>query len=203
MYPVVIEKSSFFTIATSCIEVFNRETTGFLFGRLKYRKLQKRSVRAMVLEAAYPFQSAMRKPSEVEVVNLSAFGRVEAAMDSMGYEIIGEYHSHPNWKAKLSKSDLGYAADSEKELCSKGYRREGKAWLELVVSISRREYENPHQIGWSFHDYANKAGAVFTLNEFVGYKLTFAAFWLARKNDRMVPHEAQVFIPWWKGYWSK
>lgn len=201
--PVVIEMPCFFTIATSCIEVFNRETTGFLFGQLKYRKLRKRNVAAMVLEAAYPLQTASRKPSEVEMGNVRAFERTEAAIDSMGYEIIGEYHSHPNWRAKLSRSDIAYADSQEAELVSKGYRREGREWLELLVAIHRKEYASPRPAGWSFHDYANKAGAVFRLNKDTGYSLTIGAFWLTRNRGRLVPEETQVFIPWWKGYWSK
>jgi proteasome lid subunit RPN8/RPN11 len=203
MRPVIIEKPCFFTIAASCIEVYNRETTGFLLGKERYRKLQRQHTKVTVLEAAYPLQTAQRKPTEVEPGNRRAYKRAEAAIKSMDYDIIGEYHSHIEGLAELSREDIEYAEQRDTWLESQDFWSKDKALLELVVAISRRNYENPHKIGWSFHDYPKKAGVVFTLNKYIGYKITFGAYWYKRRKEKLQPRETEVFIPWWKGYWSK
>ena len=203
MHPVIIEKPCFFTIAASCMEVYNRETTGFLLGKERYRKLQKRRMKVMVLEAAHPLQTARRKPTEVGPGNRSAFRRAEAAIKSMEYDLIGEYHSHIERYAEPSKEDIEYAEERDDWLKSQDFWSEDKELLELVVAISRRSYENPHKIGWTFHDYTKKAGAVFVLDEYTGYNITFGAFWLKRRKDKVRPVETEVFIPWWKGYWTR
>jgi proteasome lid subunit RPN8/RPN11 len=203
MLPVIIEMPCFFTIAASCMEVFNRETSGFLLGKERYRRLQKNLTKAMVLEVACPLQTAHRKPSEVEPGNIRAHERVKKALKSMEYEIIGEYHSHPNYIAKPSKYDIEYAEDRETRLKLRGAQLRGGEPLELIVAISRRSYESPHKIGWTFHDYSKKAGAVFVLYEYIGYKITLGAYWLKRFRGRLRPVETEIFIPWWKGYWSK
>jgi proteasome lid subunit RPN8/RPN11 len=203
MQPVIIEKPCFFTIAASCMEVYNRETTGFLLGKDRYRKINKRQTKVAVLEAAYPLQTARRKPTEVEPGNRRAYKRAEAAIKSMEYDIKGEYHSHIGGDATLSKDDIEYVEERDKWLKSHDLWSENIKLLELVVMISRRRYENPHKIGWTFHDYAKKAGVVFVLDEYVGYNITFGAYWLERRKDRLRPIETEVFIPWWKGYWSE
>ena len=203
MHPVIIEKPCFFTIAASCMEVYNRETTGFLLGKDRYRKIRKRQTKVTVLEAAYPLQTAHRKPTGVGPGNRRAYERVESAIESMEYDIIGEYHSHVEGYAKPSKEDIEYAEGRDEWLRSKDSWSVHKDLLELVVAISRRSYENPHKNGWTFHDYSKKAQAVFTLDKYTGYNIIFGAYWYARGKGRLRPVETEVFIPWWKGYWSR
>jgi proteasome lid subunit RPN8/RPN11 len=203
MEPVIIEKPCFFTIAASCMEVYNRETTGFLLGKERYRKLQRQQRKVMALEVALPLQTAHRKPTEVGPGNKRAYKRVEAAIRNMEYDIVGEYHSHIEGLAKPSKEDIEYAKEREEWLQSQDFWSKHKEPLELVVAISRRSYKNPHKNGWTFHDYAKKAGAVFALDKYTGYDIIFGAYWFERRKDKLRLVETEVFIPWWKGYWTK
>jgi proteasome lid subunit RPN8/RPN11 len=202
MLPVIIEKPCFFTIAASCMEVYNREATGFLLGKERYRKLQKQRRKVMALEVALPLQTAYRKPTEVIPGNRRAYKRLETALRNMDYDIVGEYHSHIEGYAKLSKEDIDYAKQRHKWLISQDFWKGHKDPLELVVAISRRNYKNPHDSGWTFNDYAKKARAVFALNRKTGYDIIFGAYWYEQKNEGLHPMETEVYIPWWKGYWS-
>lgn len=202
MYPVVMEKPCFFTIATACIEVYNRETTGFILGNVKSRTIQRKNLQAMVLDAAYPLQTAKRKPSMVEPGNTRALDRVESTIKSMEYQIIGGYHSHPDAPPRLSEGDKAYAQDRMDKLASRKYIGSGKDWLELVVSVRKRHYVTEHMIGWTFHDYKEKARAVFTIDRHMGYLITLGAYWMYNKNSKFRTKEVEVFIPWWNGYWA-
>jgi proteasome lid subunit RPN8/RPN11 len=203
MQPVIIEKPCFFTIAASCMEVYNRETTGFLLGKERYRKLQKHRRRVMALEVALPLQTVKRKPTEVGPGNWRAYKRVEAALKNMDYDIVGEYHSHIGGYASPSNIDIEYAEERNEWLRSQDFWSGHKEPLELVVAISRRSYKNPHKNGWTFNDYAKKARAVFTLNKSTGFDIIFGAYWYEQRKEGLRPMETEVYIPWWKGYWSK
>lgn len=185
------------------MEVYNRETTGFLLGKERYRKLQRDRRKVMALEVALPLQTANRKPTEVGPGNKRAYKRVEAALKNMDYDIVGEYHSHINGYADPSKEDVEYAEGRNEWLKSQDFWTVNKEPLELVISISRRRYKNPHKNGWKFHDYAKKARTVFVLDKKTGFDIIFGAYWYKRKKDRLHPVETEVFIPWWKGYWSE
>jgi proteasome lid subunit RPN8/RPN11 len=184
------------------MEVYNREVTGFLLGKERYRKIQKHRMKVMALEVALPLQTAHRKPTEVGPGNRRAYKRVEAALKNMDYDIVGEYHSHINGYADPSKKDIEYAEERNDWLRSQDFWPDYRDTLELIVSISRRRYKNPHDNGWTFHDYAKKARAVFVLDRKTGYNIIFGAFLYKRRKDRLYPVETEVYIPWWKGYWS-
>lgn len=191
---IVITKPCFFTIAASCVEVYNRETAGFLLGSVIRKRRRQRST--VVLEAAYPLQTAKRKPTEVTPGNLRAYERAEAAIYSVDYRLIGEYHSHPEGEAVMSRGDLEYVHERDRLLRTRGMLGRSRRSLELVVAVSRREYASERPVGWCVRSYARKASARLVIDGEVGYRLTFGAYWLETTGEQAIPIETEIRLPW-------
>jgi proteasome lid subunit RPN8/RPN11 len=190
--PIIITKPCFFTIAASCVEVYNKETAGFLLGSLG------RGRRAVTLEAAYPLQTARRKPTEVRPGNVRAYKRAEAAIYSVDYRLVGEYHSHPEGSPALSRADLSYIQARDRLLRSRGVLTGRRRFLELVVAVRRQEYVSPRTRGWLVRSYASKVSARLAING-GGYRLTFGAYWLETAGPEARPIETEIRLPWWSG----
>ena len=71
---VFVERDCFISLAASAIEVHPKETSGLLIGKIAKRKVQKKNPKMVILQAAYPIQTAGRRSSEVNPLkNKSAF----------------------------------------------------------------------------------------------------------------------------------
>lgn len=193
---IIITKPCFFTIAASCVEVYNTETAGFLLGSQRRRRGPHPQADAVILEAAYPLQTAQRKPTEVRPGNLRAYKRAEAAIYSVDYRLVGEYHSHPEGDAVLSRGDLAYVRHRDRLLRARGIVKEKRRFLELVVAVRRRAYATELEKGWRIRNYAKKVSARLIING-LGYTLTFGAWWLETLAERLRPVETEIRIPWW------
>lgn len=191
---ITITKPCFFTIAASCVEVYNKETTGFLLGSTGRRE----GHRWAMLEAAYPLQTARRKPTEVGPGNLRAYRRAKSAIYSLDYRLIGEYHSHPEGAAHLSRGDLEYAHARDHLLRSQGLLGGRRRSLELVVAVRRLDASPRRAVGWSVRKYANKASARLVIEGESVYRLTFGAYWLETRSEKARPVETEIRLPWWK-----
>jgi hypothetical protein len=83
-------------------------------------------------------QSADRGRSMVGFGNLAARSRVESTIKTVGFAIVGGYHSHPNGSAKLSTGDIESITGDLEEV----YSKEGmESWLEIVVGV--KKIKNP------------------------------------------------------------
>jgi proteasome lid subunit RPN8/RPN11 len=199
---VIIDPECFFSMVFSSIEVYNRETTGFILGKKRRRSIHRKMETVVACEIAYPLQTASRKPTSVTKGNIRAFERIRALVPSLNLSLIGEYHSYPYMGATLSKDDIDYIKERMEQIYETGENLIKNHWLELVISIRQRHYENPHEIGWKWSDYSNKARCIVTLNPYIGYDLTFGGYWVHLEDNRIKTDETTIYIPWMKGYWS-
>ncbi len=181
---VFIERDCLEVILASAIEVFPRETNGLLMGGRLVKKVRGRNIRIFTLRMAYPVQTAERKPSYVEHGNISAVERLLKSLCAMGKEIAGGYHSHPEPKAhtRLTRSDADFIGDEIKRYrdCKgfRGYRR----WVELVVSIKKRGYENQVRPRESISLKNGRLIAFLKGKGYAGYELKIGGYSLERSG---------------------
>lgn len=203
MEHIVIERECFVGLATAAIEAYNRETSGFLVGDVRLRQLRDRRQPVTVLRAAYPLQTAERKPNSVARGNEKAFERAHRAMTNLdvGVEVLGEFHSHTgaDGDASLSRTDLDYVA----EQIGPRARAGGDArWLEVVVALKRRTWATPHRIGWTARPYRRKLGCTVALDPEHGYDLVVGGYFVEATPDGgpgevdLVTSEAKLHAPW-------
>jgi len=97
MKSVVIRKQAFVPMVVSCIEVYKKEALGLLLGRA--------SGDEYVVTDAVPYQSAKR---DYEYVSISPKkeNRVNNVLKFISSSrLVGDFHSHPDWHARLSRHD--------------------------------------------------------------------------------------------------
>lgn len=202
MKDVMIDLGCFFTMVSSAIEVYNRETTGYLIGRTHIRKIGRKYRKITTLEGAYPLQTAERKPSSVGQGNISAWNRARSAIQSLNFNLIGGYHSHTGEKSVAELSSLDFES-TEWEF--EEFKKEGKTfnnWLEIIIAIRKKEYDELHQLGWFWRDYGHKVGCTIITDPKTGFDLTIAGYWLkSRKRKKFIVEEPNIYVPWYRDYW--
>ncbi len=191
MRSVFLESHVFRTLVTSAVEVYNRETNGVLIGRLSHKKIGRYREPMMVITDAYPLQTETRKPTEVFHGNDAAFRRAMNSLKTLKVDIVGGYHSHtwPYGEKVPSKSDVEQIGKEITFL-------KGRRWLEIIISIKRKEYSTMAATGWDIQDHPKKIRAILRTEPDIGYDITISAHWVdfSHKNPRVT--ETAVFVPW-------
>lgn len=191
MRSVFLESHVFRTLVTSAIEVYNRETNGVLIGRPSVRKVDGCRESMMVITDAYPLQTERRKPTEVFHGNEAAFRRAIRSLKTMKVDIVGGYHSHtwPYGEKAPSKGDIEHIGTEI------GYIH-SKKWLELIISIKRKEYSSTAPSGWNVQDLSKKVRAILRTEPDIGYDITISAHWIDYSHKRPKVTEVAIFVPW-------
>lgn len=191
--PLLVDSACFLSLVNSALEVYNRETTGILVGAERWRTIDGRRRKVMALEAAYPLQTAARSVTWVEHGNHSATHRARSAVDSLGFRILGEYHSHTNNEHGLSAADVDYAREALRRMNGSA----PKAWLELVLGLRRKDYASPHRPGFTWREYPRKVGCTVVVSPRTGFDVTIAGYWITPDGDDEARcEEATVHVPW-------
>jgi hypothetical protein len=177
---------------TASLEVYNKETTGLLVGSIKERKLNGRKKRVIVLEAAYPFQTAKRNPTWVDIGNFNAFERARSSLHSLKFSMVGEFHSHPNKPVGLTEYDVRYIRERVREIYESGNDMLNHQWLELVISVRKRVYKRPHKTGWSWKKKKNKLVCLIKTSPYLGYRIEVGGFWVNIDCPESCRHEAKI-----------
>lgn len=204
---VFIERRSFRSLITSAIEVYNRETNGALLGRNAVRKINGKRTEVISVKEVYPFQTDKRTPSEVIHGNKEAFRRVLRAFESLGTEIIGGYHSHPYpyGFVGLSEGDVVSVKEDVEAMMKIGQMRVQKGWVELLLSIKRKDYERPGKREWYICDYVKKLRVRIRTRLKIGYDILVSAYWVYPKEKfgkkplkemKFGVKEVAVYVPW-------
>jgi proteasome lid subunit RPN8/RPN11 len=206
---IFIENRAFKTLITSAIEVYNRETNGVLLGRNTIREIKGGKAKVVSIKEVYPFQTEERKPSEVTHGNLAAFKRVLRTIESFETEIIGGYHSHPYpYKSvRLSRGDIVSIKEDIEAMVKIGHKRVEHGWLEILLSIKRRDYAKPSGREWYITDYIKRLRCHVRTHEKTAYDILISAYWVyptgksalessKPKDWQMKIREVAVFVPW-------
>lgn len=204
---VFIGRRSFKTLITSAIEVYNRETNGALLGRNAVREINGRKTKVVSVKEIYPFQTEKRTPSEAIHGNVSAFKRVLRAFESLKTEIIGGYHSHPHPYGfiGLSKGDVVSVKEDIEAMIKIGQERVKKGWVEILLSIKRKDYERHGDVEWYICDYIKKLRVRVRTRKKIGYDIMISAYWVYPKEKfgekpvkdmKFGVKEVAVYVPW-------
>ncbi|MBW2968116.1 hypothetical protein KY362_06540 [Candidatus Woesearchaeota archaeon] len=154
---VIIREEALVMIASSAVEVYNKETYGLLLGR--------RHKRDYVLQYAVPYQAALRYVYGVNVVAK----REKALINSMnffkGCKYMGEYHSHPESYCILTKDDI------------KGMKAEAVG-ISLVIAIDKTDIRRP----WKYDK--RQKNITGTIDD--DYIVEIKAYWFNEKRNRVI-----------------
>ncbi len=200
---VFIGKRSFKTMIASAIEVYSRETNGALLGRNTTMNIDGVKKKVLSVKNVYPIQTEKRKRSEVSHGNIAAFGRFLRAMRSLKTNMVGGFHSHPHPYEgnKLSMGDVEFIRDEIKAMSKIGQRGIEKGWLEIVISIRRKNYKRSGISKWYTCSYVKKVRCKIRTQKRVGYDIIVSAYWVypektVKKKVQYSVKETAVYVPW-------
>lgn len=190
---VFIEESCFAALVASCLETPRKETGGFLIGKEEKRFIDGARTKCLTLNVAYPVQTRRSGRGYWQPGNLRAYSRIVDSIRSMGFDIVGEYHSHIEDVAELSKEDKDFIEDELKDFERKGIKVQN--WIEMVIDVNKREYDRKQKRGCRCRDLVKrvKCSLKGIRRPDIGYFLTIAAYWFDTNN--LTYSEAYVHIP--------
>lgn len=200
---VFIEEDSFKTLVASAIEVYSRETNGVLLGGNSTREIDGVKKKVISIKDVYPIQTAKRKRTEVYHGNIAAIERFLRATSSLRTDIIGGFHSHPHpfEGNSLSRGDIDFIRDEVKIMSRLGQKKVERGWLEILMSIERKEYRRPGMSKWYTCSFLRKINCRVRTQKRVGYNIMISAYWVYPKRlvgDRIMygVREVAVYVPW-------
>jgi proteasome lid subunit RPN8/RPN11 len=194
--PVILERGCLLGMVMAAMEVHSRETTGLLVGKVAKRFIRGTLTECVVLEEAYPLQTAKRMFTFVMVGNRRAFERARKTAGAYGFEILGEFHSHPESYPFLTKGDKRYI----REQIMSGRRNElrlvGNRWLEVVIGLNKKEYKRTKKVGWYPSDPSKRTGQVkgiLRTEPKVGFEVKIKSWWVGLKSIKVTPLYYSVY----------
>jgi proteasome lid subunit RPN8/RPN11 len=204
---IFIERHCFKELITSAIEVYNRETNGVLLGRNTFKEIKGEKNSVISIKNVYPLQMERRTPSEVTHGNIAAFKRVLRTIDSFRSEIVGGYHSHtpPYDIVRLSHGDIKSIKEDIEAMLKIGHRRVAKGWIEVLLSIRRKEYVKPSGREWYICDYIKKLRCYVRTQKRIGWDILLSAYWVYPKREiketstkkiKFGVKEVAVYVEW-------
>lgn len=204
---IFIESLSFKELITSAIEVYNRETNGVLLGRKTFKEIKGEKKKVVSIKNVYPLQMERRTPSEVIHGNIAAFKRVLRTIDSFDAEIVGGYHSHtpPYYVVRLSRGDIKSIKEDIEAMLKIGYTKMAKGWIEILMSIKRKEYKKPSGREWYICDYIKKLRCYLRTQKKIGWDILLSAYWVYPKREiectslrkvKFGVKEVAVYVEW-------
>jgi len=204
---IFIENHSFKELITSAIEVYNRETNGVLLGRRTFKEIKGDKKKVVSIKNVYPFQMERRTPSQVTHGNIEAFKRVLRTIDSFDAEIVGGYHSHtpPYYVVRLSRGDIKSIKEDIEAMLKIGYTKMARGWIEILMSIKRKEYKKPSGREWYICDYIKKLRCYVRTQKKIGWDILLSAYWVYPKKTiegtklrkiKFGVKEVAVYVEW-------
>jgi proteasome lid subunit RPN8/RPN11 len=177
------------SLIASAIEVYPRETNGILL-------CEPRAGYKVVIDGVYSIQTAERKWSSVKHGNVSAIRRMSGVVSLLdGRSFIGGFHSHPDSDAELSYEDVEHILEEMKRFRELGV--EIQRWLEVVVSVTRRDYSRPKKPGWTSKRYEKKLSLTLRIpgrngTSLTGYHVVAGAYWLYQEDEDFWSREVKL-----------
>lgn len=198
MRSVVLEAGCFSALVMSAVEVYSKETTGLLIGKRDRRFIRGSLTDCVVVQGAYPLQTAWRGFTSVMIGSKRAFMRAKRTLSFLGFDLLGEYHSHPGSSARLSMDDEDYIREQIEERDIENLKLIDKSWLELVVGIIKKNYKRGQPTGWfpkkrPYSQRTRKIAGVLKASPKVGYEIEIMGYWI--DLERIQPTEV-YFSPY-------
>ena len=159
------------SLIPSALEEYHKEISGYLIGSngKKATKLK--------IAGAYPMQTDNKNRTWVEHGNESAVRRVDELVRTLQMKLVGGFHSHPKGPSYLSRDDVQFIRE---KLDAHKLRN----WLELLVSVKKKDYLHPHAQGWFLKEFTNKIGFIIRTDPWTGFGVTLSGYWIRSEGPR-------------------
>ncbi|MBL7160330.1 MAG: Mov34/MPN/PAD-1 family protein [Candidatus Aenigmarchaeota archaeon] len=151
------------SLIPTALEEYHKEVSGYLIGSNGTGRFK--------VVSAYPIQSDIKMPTWVETGNESAVRRVNKLMKTMRMRLVGGFHSHPLGPPRPSRNDIDFIRERLDE-------HSLQQWLEIIVSVRKKDYLTRHSTGWQLHQYENKLGMTIKTSPWTGFGVTLSGFWI-------------------------
>lgn len=182
---VEVSDEAFYNMIRTAVEVYPREGSGNLFGKLSTRRSQLNLFggyqrKRILVRNAYPMQTTRRMPNSVEYGDDFAVARLrslEHAISANGLptNFIGGYHSHPKDEDFFpSQRDSNFIEQEIEEL-------NRDHWLEIILA-ARRERNRLHRFGEDTMTRSSHLETTFWYSIRYGYHFAIGAFLFDRKG---------------------
>ncbi len=198
MHDIFLDPKSLKTLLVSAVEVYKKETNGFLAGRPVLKRIKGKEKPVISLQTIYPLQTADRKPSQVLHGSDLAHKRTLSSLTALKMPLVGGFHSHTDYLPdievypELSEGDLEHIHDEMKKMKKFGYNLD--PWLELLLTIKQKEYIRPQKSGITTNTYKRKLGCTIITEPKQGYKITLSGYWLQNGSAKLkIGREAKIF----------
>ncbi len=183
MRSAILEAGCFSALVISAVEVYSKETTGLLIGKRDRRFIRGKLTDCVVIQGAYPLQTAKRGFTSVMIGNTRAFRRARRTLNYLGFETIGEYHSHPGRYARLTIEDEDYIRDQINEINKEELKLLEKQWLELIVGIVKKKYKKEQKRGWfpkkrRLKRRTKRIAGILKTTPRIGYDIEILGYWI-------------------------
>ena len=180
-------------LMASSLETPYKEVGGFLIGKNEKRFIDGKRRACLTIDSVYPVMTSESDKNSWNPGNLAAYNRIIDTINVLGLDIVGEYHSHINGLAALSKEDKEYVREEVKNFKKKGMKI--KNWIEIVANINEKEYENKQTKKSSYKRLKKKIkyNLKGIKNSYTGYEIIIATYALS-VND-LTFQEVMVHIP--------
>jgi transposase len=188
-----VDKWSVKSLLASAVEVYPRETMGLLWGAKSYRKENGKKKHFLSVKSIFPIQTVCRGYTQVDWGNQAAKKRLLNILKSLRAGIVGEFHSHTKEGtfASLSADDVHYYLRESRD----GREILGKDWIELVVRINENQTQETNETIYGDYHY-RKAERLYVNSADKSYDVTFSAWFIKQRNDKIIPVQGTVWIDW-------
>ena len=178
----------------SAIEVYNRETNGFLIGIDSRKRVSGRIRDVVSVYIASPFQEDERKPTSVEHGNKEAYNRLIDMLSVLKKNLIRGYHSHPfpDNTNNLSKGDIKFIKE-EVEHLNRYEKFDIMEWLEIIISIKKKQYSARHKEGRRFMELNDGIELLIKTTPYVGFDVKIKGCWLVFSGKNVKTYPAYIF----------
>ncbi len=200
MHDIFINPKSLKALVLSAVEVYNRETNGFIAGRTVVKKIKGKEKPVISLQTVYPLQTADRKPSQVIHGNDLAHRRAVTSLAAMKVPILGGFHSHTDYHPtqdappELSQGDIDHIHEEMRSLKSLRGGKELNKWLEIILSIKKKNYSKSRENKMEISSYKKRLGCTVITEPYKGYKITLAGYWLQNSSAKLkIFKEAKIY----------
>ncbi len=190
---VYVAENCLATLIASCLEVPHKETGGFLIGKEDKRFVAGKRIGCLTLDAAYPIRTCKSGKGFWQPANTRAYKRIIGTIKAIGFNIVGEYHSHIANVAELSDDDKEFIEQEIKDLEKDEVGI--TSWMEMVLNIEPKTYSRKPLRGFQCSYFSKKIRCtVKGIREpLKGYSITIGTYWFDPKTISY--EEAVVHVP--------
>jgi proteasome lid subunit RPN8/RPN11 len=190
---VFISETCFVALIASCLETPHKETGGFLIGKEDKRFIMGQNTECLTVDVAYPVQTCESGKGFWGPGNQTAYNRIKDTINSMSFQMIGEYHSHIQNVPELSEPDKKFIKAEVEDFKKNGV--EIRNWIETVLNIEPKAYTRKHtrSCDCSYFKKRIRCNIRGISNPLNGYSITIGTYQFDPETEKF--EEINVYIP--------